>query len=98
MVTNQYSSDTQRLVDTLKHDDVEVRRRLSEMTRRMTVLRVNEKALVRRHNTMEEIEDTLRRVRRSSSYLDDPQLNIKYQAWCINSDFFFFFFFGAQMM
>lgn len=52
----------QRLVDTLKQDDVEVRRRLSEMTRRMTVLRVNEKALVRRHNTLEEIEDTMRKV------------------------------------
>ena len=52
----------QRLVDTLKQDDVEVRRRLSEMTRRMTVLRVNEKALVRRHSTLEEIDDTLRKV------------------------------------
>ncbi|XP_070190390.1 centrosomal protein of 290 kDa-like [Littorina saxatilis] len=50
-----------RLVDTLSHDDVEVRRRLSEMTRRMTVLRVNEKALIRRYTTMEEMEDTLRK-------------------------------------
>ncbi|XP_055888045.1 centrosomal protein of 290 kDa-like [Biomphalaria glabrata] len=50
-----------RLVDTLSTDDVEVRRRLSEMTRRITVLRVNEKALTRRHAIMEEIETQLRR-------------------------------------
>ncbi|GFO27236.1 centrosomal protein of 290 kda-like, partial [Plakobranchus ocellatus] len=50
-----------RLVETLSHDDVEVRRRLSEMTRRLTVLRVNEKALTRRHHTMEEVENQLRK-------------------------------------
>ncbi|XP_059169831.1 centrosomal protein of 290 kDa-like [Physella acuta] len=50
-----------RLVETLATDDVEVRRRLSEMTRRITVLRVNEKALTRRYTTMEEIEASLRR-------------------------------------
>ncbi|XP_005096015.2 centrosomal protein of 290 kDa [Aplysia californica] len=50
-----------RLVETLAQDDVEVRRRLSEMTRRITVLRVNEKALTRRHTTMEEIESHLRK-------------------------------------
>ncbi|CAL1542937.1 unnamed protein product [Lymnaea stagnalis] len=50
-----------RLVETLGCDDVEVRRRLSEMTRRITVLRVNEKALTRRFTTMEEIETQLRR-------------------------------------
>ncbi|XP_055954901.1 centrosomal protein of 290 kDa [Patella vulgata] len=49
-----------RLTDTLGHDDVEVRRRLAEMTRKITVLRVNEKALTRRHAIMEEIENTLR--------------------------------------
>lgn len=32
------------------------------MTRRITVLRVNEKALIRRHNTMEETEGQLRKV------------------------------------
>ncbi|KAK7503000.1 hypothetical protein BaRGS_00005626, partial [Batillaria attramentaria] len=50
-----------RLCDTLQQDDVEVRRRLSEMTRRMTVLRVNEKALIRRHTTLEEMEETQRK-------------------------------------
>ncbi|BFZ24638.1 hypothetical protein BsWGS_27677 [Bradybaena similaris] len=50
-----------RLIETLAHDDVEVRRRLSEMTRRITVLRVNEKALTRRHAIMEEVEMQLRR-------------------------------------
>ncbi|KAH9503689.1 hypothetical protein Btru_067161 [Bulinus truncatus] len=50
-----------RLVETLGTDDVEVRRRLSEMTRRITVLRVNEKALTRRHAIMEEIEQQIRR-------------------------------------
>ncbi|KAK3096658.1 hypothetical protein FSP39_002154 [Pinctada imbricata] len=50
-----------RLIETLSKDDVEVRRRLSEMTRRITVLRVNEKALSRRHNTMEEMEGQLRK-------------------------------------
>lgn len=53
----------QRLVETLAQDDVEVRRRLSEMTRRITVLRVNEKALTRRHATMEEMETQSRRVK-----------------------------------
>ena len=50
-------------METLSKDDTEVRRRLSEMTRRITVLRVNEKALSRRHNTMEEMEGQLRKVR-----------------------------------
>lgn len=52
----------QHLVDILSKDDVEVRRRLSEMTRRMTVLRVNEKALVRRHAILEEVGENLRKV------------------------------------
>ena len=53
----------QRLLDTLGHDDAEVRRRLSEMTRRITVYRVNEKALTRRYQTMEETDGQLRKVR-----------------------------------
>lgn len=61
----------QRLLDTLSHDDVEVRRRLSEMTRKVTVLRVNEKALTRRYQTMEEVQGTLRKViTRSESETD----------------------------
>ncbi|XP_071137463.1 centrosomal protein of 290 kDa-like isoform X1 [Mytilus edulis] len=50
-----------RLIDTLSKDDTEVRRRLSDMTRRITVLRVNEKALTRRYNTSEEVEGQLRK-------------------------------------
>jgi hypothetical protein len=34
------------------------------MTRRITVLRVNEKALTRRYNTSEEVEGQLRKVRK----------------------------------
>ena len=52
----------QRLMDTLNHDDAEVRRRLSDMTRRITVYRVNEKALTRRYQTMEETDGQLRKV------------------------------------
>ncbi|CAH1800117.1 unnamed protein product [Owenia fusiformis] len=45
-----------RLTDTLAQDDVEVRRRLADMTRKITVLRVNEKALTRRYNSLQEVE------------------------------------------
>ncbi|XP_071113169.1 centrosomal protein of 290 kDa-like [Haliotis cracherodii] len=50
-----------RLVDTLGKDDVEVRRRLADMTRKITTLRVNEKALTRRYQIMEEIDTRLRK-------------------------------------
>lgn len=52
----------QRLLESLSKDDTEVRRRLSEMTRRITVLRVNEKALTRRYQTMEEMDGSMRKV------------------------------------
>ena len=54
---------SQRLMDTLSRDDAEVRRRLSDLTRRITVYRVNEKALTRRYQTMEETDGQLRKVR-----------------------------------
>ncbi|KAJ8314697.1 hypothetical protein KUTeg_006847 [Tegillarca granosa] len=50
-----------RLLESLSKDDTEVRRRLSEMTRRITVLRVNEKALTRRYQTMEEMDGSMRK-------------------------------------
>jgi len=52
----------QRLIDTLGKDDAEVRRRLSEMTRRITVFRVNEKALTRRFRIMEEVDGQQKKV------------------------------------
>ena len=49
------------MTDTLSQDDVEVRRRLADMTRKITVLRVNEKALTRRYSAMQDIEGKLRK-------------------------------------
>ena len=49
-------------MDTLNHDDSEIKRRLSEMTRRITVYRVNEKALTRRYQIMEEMDGQHRKV------------------------------------
>ena len=63
-------------MDTLAQDDVEVRRRLSETTRKVTVLRVNEKALTRRHQIMQEIEANLRKVRIHNSIKHFLQLNL----------------------
>lgn len=56
------SSGFQRLIDTLNHDDSDIKRRLSDMTRRITVYRVNEKALTRRYQTMEEMDAQQRKV------------------------------------
>ena len=53
---------TCRLLDTLAQEDIEVRRRLADMTRKITVLRVNEKALTRRYNAVGDIEANLRKV------------------------------------
>ena len=44
-----------------------MRRRLAETSRKVTVLRVNEKALTRRFTSMQEIEGTLRKVRTENS-------------------------------
>lgn len=49
------------MVDTLSQDEIEVRRRLADMARKTTVLRVNEKALTRRYAMMQEIETSLRK-------------------------------------
>uniref|UniRef100_A0A0L8IEA8 Uncharacterized protein n=1 Tax=Octopus bimaculoides TaxID=37653 RepID=A0A0L8IEA8_OCTBM len=47
--------------DTLAQDEAEIARRLSEQSRRMTVLAVNEKALTRSYYTMSEIEKSARK-------------------------------------
>ena len=52
----------QRLLDTLACDEVEVRRRLVELTRAITVLRVNEKILARKYTIARQTETGLRQV------------------------------------
>ena len=51
----------QRLLDTLDKDDDKQKKRLGEMTRKITVLRVNEKSLSRRYTAMQEVEAALRK-------------------------------------
>ena len=51
----------QRLLDTLDKDEDKQKKRLGEMTRKITVLRVNEKSLSRRYTAMQEVEAALRR-------------------------------------
>ncbi|WAR07060.1 CE290-like protein [Mya arenaria] len=51
-----YLKDKQRLLDSLNKDESEIKRRLSDMSRRITVYRVNEKALTRRYQAMEEVD------------------------------------------
>jgi hypothetical protein len=50
----------QRLLDTLSQEEPEVRRRLAETTRTLTVLRVNEAALTRRYTALADAEATAR--------------------------------------
>ena len=61
LITDQRFAAFQRLVETLSKDDNEIQRRLAEMTRKVTVLRVNEKALTRRYTAMQDIERNLRK-------------------------------------
>lgn len=51
----------ERLLDTLDKDDDRQKKRLGEMTRKITVLRVNEKSLSRRYTAMQEVEAALRK-------------------------------------
>jgi len=53
----------QRLLDTLAQDEPEVRRRLADMSRTMTVLRVNEQILSRKYTIATQVETSLRQVR-----------------------------------
>ncbi|CAF0890699.1 unnamed protein product, partial [Adineta ricciae] len=50
-----------RLLNTLEQDDAEVRRRIAEITRKITVLRVNEKTLARKILSYQDIESHLRK-------------------------------------
>ncbi|CAF3440860.1 unnamed protein product [Rotaria sp. Silwood1] len=50
-----------RLLNTLEQDDAEVRRRIAEVTRKITVLRVNEKELARKILSYQDIESKLRK-------------------------------------
>ncbi|CAF5207246.1 unnamed protein product, partial [Rotaria magnacalcarata] len=50
-----------RLLNTLEQDDAEVRRRIAEVTRKVTVLRVNEKTLARKILSYQDIETKLRK-------------------------------------
>lgn len=51
----------ERLLDTLEKDEDKQKKRLGEMTRKVTVLRVNEKSLSRRYTAMQEVEAALRK-------------------------------------
>ena len=51
----------QRLLETLSSDPEKQQRRLGELTRKITVLRVNEKSLSRRYTAMQEVEAALRK-------------------------------------
>eukprot|EP00794_Sanderia_malayensis_P012922 gene12922-14254_t len=52
-----------RLLDTLKHDPSRQKVALAECTRKLTVLRVNEKSLARRYTILQESEEHLRKER-----------------------------------
>ena len=58
---HRLDSPPQRLLDNLSSDEDKQRRRLGELTRKVTVLRVNEKSLSRRYTAMQEVEAALRR-------------------------------------
>jgi len=60
--------NVQRLLDTLAQDEAEVRRRLVEMTRTITVLRVNEKILARKYTISHQGETGLRQVIHLTTY------------------------------
>ena len=50
-----------RLLETLESGEDKQKKRLGELTRKITVLRVNEKSLSRRYTAMQEVEASLRR-------------------------------------
>ncbi|XP_048578634.1 centrosomal protein of 290 kDa isoform X2 [Nematostella vectensis] len=51
----------ERLLETLSCDPDKQQKRLAELTRKITVLRVNEKSLTRRYTAMQEVESALRK-------------------------------------
>ena len=50
-----------RLIENLATDPETLKTRVGELTRKITVLRVNEKSLARRYTAMQEVENSLRR-------------------------------------
>lgn len=50
-----------RLLENLATDPEMLKTRLGELTRKITVLRVNEKSLARRYTAMQEVENSMRR-------------------------------------
>lgn len=50
-----------RLLENLSTDPETLKTRVGELTRKITVLRVNEKSLARRYTAMQEVESSLRR-------------------------------------
>lgn len=48
-------------MDMMNQDESETKRRLADSARKMTVLRVNEKALSRKYTMMQEVEASLRK-------------------------------------
>ena len=49
------------MLDTLSNEPDKQQKRLGELTRKITVLRVNEKSLSRRYTAMQEVETSLRK-------------------------------------
>lgn len=49
-------------MDTLSQSDDEMKRRLGEMTRKYTVMRINEKMMLRKYAIVNETEEQARRV------------------------------------
>ena len=49
------------MLDTLSSEPEKMEKRLGELTRKVTVLRVNEKSLTRRYTAMQEVEQSLRK-------------------------------------
>nr|AKN21708.1 NPHP6 [Schmidtea mediterranea] len=58
---NARIAEFDRMLDTLNQDDSELKRRLADLCRQITVLKVNETALTRRYSAMQEMEQTMRR-------------------------------------
>lgn len=53
--------DSQLWLEALQHDPAEIRRQVAEASRKMTLLRVNERSLTRRYTTLMEQEQHLRK-------------------------------------
>lgn len=56
-------------MDTLNQDENEIKRRLGEMTRKFTVMTINEKIMLRKYNLTVDSESELRKVKKNRSTL-----------------------------